>query len=167
MQWSPAGYNECVTPVYITGYDDTPRKAIFQPFLYFAYFFYPFAVFSSHTVLKVFFPFDIYEREVLAKLNWFLYLGGKTSIPYFYRRITKWLYLGIDQHARQLTISLRDDSGDVLQARQVKNLIPHRSSLICVASIASLGWDSATQVDENFILLDFLLRVLLLTLREW
>ena len=28
------------------------------------------------------------------------------------------LYLGIDQHARQLTISLRDDSGDVLQARQ-------------------------------------------------
>ena len=29
------------------------------------------------------------------------------------------LYLEIDQHARQLTISLRDDSGDVLQARQV------------------------------------------------
>jgi transposase len=29
------------------------------------------------------------------------------------------LYLGIDQHARQITISLRDDSGDVLQARQV------------------------------------------------
>src|SRR5262249_38824157 len=29
------------------------------------------------------------------------------------------LYLGIDQHARQLTISLRDDSGDVLEARQV------------------------------------------------
>src|SRR5262249_327106 len=28
-------------------------------------------------------------------------------------------YLGIDQHARQLTISLRDDSGDVLEARQV------------------------------------------------
>ena len=28
-------------------------------------------------------------------------------------------YLGIDQHARQITISLRDDSGDVLQARQV------------------------------------------------
>ncbi len=27
-------------------------------------------------------------------------------------------YLGIDQHARQITISLRDDSGDVLQARQ-------------------------------------------------
>ena len=29
------------------------------------------------------------------------------------------LYLGIDQHARQLTISLRDDEGDVIQARQV------------------------------------------------
>ena len=29
------------------------------------------------------------------------------------------LYLGIDQHARQLTISLRDDQGDVVQARQV------------------------------------------------
>ena len=29
------------------------------------------------------------------------------------------LYLGIDQHARQLTISLRDESGDVFQARQV------------------------------------------------
>ena len=29
------------------------------------------------------------------------------------------LYLGIDQHARQITISLRDDNGDVVQARQV------------------------------------------------
>src|SRR6516162_5535751 len=29
------------------------------------------------------------------------------------------LYLGIDQHARQITISLRDDHGDVLLARQV------------------------------------------------
>ena len=29
------------------------------------------------------------------------------------------LYLGIDQHARQITISLRDESGDVLLARQV------------------------------------------------
>jgi transposase len=29
------------------------------------------------------------------------------------------LYLGIDQHARQITISLRDASGDVVQARQV------------------------------------------------
>src|SRR5262245_17123187 len=28
-------------------------------------------------------------------------------------------YLGIDQHARQLTISLRDEGGDVLLARQV------------------------------------------------
>ena len=29
------------------------------------------------------------------------------------------LYLGIDQHARQLTISLRNEDGDVVQARQV------------------------------------------------
>ena len=29
------------------------------------------------------------------------------------------LYLGIDQHARQITVSLRDESGDVLEARQV------------------------------------------------
>jgi transposase len=29
------------------------------------------------------------------------------------------LYLGIDQHARQITISLRGESGDVLLARQV------------------------------------------------
>lgn len=29
------------------------------------------------------------------------------------------LYLGIDQHARQITVSLRDDSGDVILARQV------------------------------------------------
>ena len=29
------------------------------------------------------------------------------------------LYLGIDQHARQLTVSLRDEAGDVVLARQV------------------------------------------------
>jgi transposase len=29
------------------------------------------------------------------------------------------LYLGIDQHARQVTISLRDEKGDVVQSRQV------------------------------------------------
>ena len=29
------------------------------------------------------------------------------------------LYLGIDQHARQITVSLRDENGDVLMARQV------------------------------------------------
>lgn len=32
-------------------------------------------------------------------------------------------YLGINQHARQLTISLRDEQGDVVQARQVPFLI--------------------------------------------
>ena len=34
------------------------------------------------------------------------------------------LYLGIDQHARQLTISLRDEEGDVLEARQVSTAPP-------------------------------------------
>ncbi len=29
------------------------------------------------------------------------------------------LFLGIDQHARQLTVSLRDQNGDVILARQV------------------------------------------------
>ena len=29
------------------------------------------------------------------------------------------LYLGIDQHARQLTVSLRNEGGDVVLARQV------------------------------------------------
>ena len=29
------------------------------------------------------------------------------------------LYLGIDQHARQITVSLRDENGDVIDARQV------------------------------------------------
>ena len=29
------------------------------------------------------------------------------------------LYLGIDQHARQITVSLRDENGDVIEARQV------------------------------------------------
>ena len=30
------------------------------------------------------------------------------------------LYLGIDQHARQITVSLRNDHGDVVLARQVR-----------------------------------------------
>jgi hypothetical protein len=34
------------------------------------------------------------------------------------------LYLGIDQHARQITISLRDETGDVLQARQALKAEP-------------------------------------------
>jgi transposase len=38
------------------------------------------------------------------------------------RRTTTMLYLGIDQHARQITVSLRDDNGDVLAARQVSTL---------------------------------------------
>ncbi len=42
------------------------------------------------------------------------------TIPFFPNRITTTiLYLGIDQHARQLSISLRDEQGDFSQARQV------------------------------------------------
>jgi hypothetical protein len=33
------------------------------------------------------------------------------------------LYLGIDQHARQLTISLRGENGDILLARQVSTTV--------------------------------------------
>ena len=39
--------------------------------------------------------------------------------PFPQLETTTILYLGIDQHARQITISLRNDSGDVLLARQV------------------------------------------------
>ena len=46
------------------------------------------------------------------------------------------LYLGIDQHARQITISLRDDSGDVLQARQVSTQ-PEKIHALSSASPAS------------------------------
>ena len=47
----------------------------------------------------------------------FLLLGNHHPFP----RIAEpfMLYLGIDQHARQLTVSLRDQQGDVLLARQV------------------------------------------------
>ena len=33
------------------------------------------------------------------------------------------VYLGIDQHARQITISLRDDQGDVLQALRFRSSV--------------------------------------------
>src|SRR5262245_1240062 len=39
-------------------------------------------------------------------------------------------YLGIDQHARQITISLRDESGDVVQARQVSTQ-PEKVQAFC------------------------------------
>ncbi len=35
------------------------------------------------------------------------------------------LFLGIDQHARQLTVSLRDQQGDVLLARKSLRYPPH------------------------------------------
>ena len=48
------------------------------------------------------------------------------------------LYLGIDQHARQITISLRDDHGDVLQAR-------HEGTAININDAgAVIGWLNLT-----------------------
>ena len=45
--------------------------------------------------------------------------------PFFPRRTTTTLYLGSEQHARQLTISLRDERGDVLQEHERLNeMIP-------------------------------------------
>jgi transposase len=43
----------------------------------------------------------------------------ETSFEKHYHALISGAHLGIDQHARQITISLRDDHGDVLQARQV------------------------------------------------
>ena len=51
-------------------------------------------------------------RDVVRLSRW-------ETIPFFpNRRTTTILYLGIDQHARQLSISLRDEQGDFLQAVQ-------------------------------------------------
>ena len=35
---------------------------------------------------------------------------------------TQMLYLGIDQHARQHTVSLRDDHGDIVQAQGLRGM---------------------------------------------
>ena len=63
---------------------------------------------------------DIYERVGFVETKRFSYpMFGK---PFNSSRRTgepPMLYLGIDQHARQITISLRDENGDVLMARQV------------------------------------------------
>ena len=48
-------------------------------------------------------------------------------------------YLGIDQHARQITISLRDEHGDVLQARQVSTH-PERLVLVIVILNVTLAF---------------------------
>ena len=61
-------------------------------------------------------PFDIDER-VFAKWGGISQCGSVLSL--FSQENRSMLFLGIDQHARQLTISLRDQSGDVLLARQV------------------------------------------------
>ena len=45
-------------------------------------------------------------------------------------------YLGIDQHARQITISLRDEIGDVVQARQVSTQ-PEKTNALFNSSLAN------------------------------
>lgn len=39
------------------------------------------------------------------------------------------IYLGIAQHARQITISLRDDGGDVVLAQQASRRAPQRPAI--------------------------------------
>ena len=45
--------------------------------------------------------------------------NGKLLNTFLQQENSQMLYLGIDQHARQITISLRNEDGDVIQARQV------------------------------------------------
>ncbi|WP_437222045.1 IS110 family transposase [Planctomicrobium sp. SH661] len=61
-------------------------------------------------------PFDIDERAIAFGSG--IFQCG--SVPTFFSQENRvMLFLGIDQHARQLTVSLRDQGGDVLLARQV------------------------------------------------
>ena len=53
------------------------------------------------------------------------------------------LYLGIDQHARQLTISLRNEEGDVLQARQVSTAPEKINAFFEPRSSERLGSDES------------------------
>src|SRR6202790_2166533 len=59
------------------------------------------------------------KESTLLKLSGCPIAMGEVTNNFPDRRTTTMLYLGIDQHARQITISLRNDDGDVVQARQV------------------------------------------------
>jgi transposase len=62
----------------------------------------------------------IYERVIRVEKKRFPNWNGKLiTLLTSNRRTTTVFYLGIDQHARQLTISLRDEEGDVVLSRQV------------------------------------------------
>ncbi|MCA9124673.1 MAG: transposase, partial [Planctomycetales bacterium] len=63
--------------------------------------------------------FDIYERVDLAEKAVLLSHVWDAFTFFPTTGEPDMLYLGIDQHARQITISLRDENGDVLMARQV------------------------------------------------
>src|SRR5262245_35397288 len=63
--------------------------------------------------------FGIYERVGVEKRRFSYRIFGKCLNQSQNRRTATMLYLGIDQHARQITVSLRDKNGDTLLARQV------------------------------------------------
>jgi transposase len=57
------------------------------------------------------------------------------------------LYLGIDQHAKQLTVSLRDEAGNVVQARQVSTQPQRvREYLESLKKLASDGFIAIVEV---------------------
>ena len=57
------------------------------------------------------------------------------------------LLLGIDQHARQLTISLREENGDVIQARNVSTQLD--DSRYRLAALASRGFGSFSAISSR------------------
>src|SRR6202795_3572713 len=61
----------------------------------------------------------IYERLGACGEGTVFLLHWEGCLPFPHERRTAMWSLGIDQHERQITISLRDENGDVLLARQV------------------------------------------------
>src|SRR5690348_1362699 len=60
----------------------------------------------------------IYERGTASRRSGSPIGQGEVADPLSPTGEPKMLYPGIDQHARQITVSLRAEDGDVLQARQ-------------------------------------------------
>ena len=61
-------------------------------------------------------------------------------------------YLGIDQHARQITVSLRDERGDGVQARQIliaRRLIERGVRFVQVWHGQGQPWDNHDDIKEN------------------
>jgi hypothetical protein len=76
-------------------------------------------LFAAAMLVKCQLPFDLYESEVLARQQWFPYLSGKLLVSSSTGEPQRRCTLESTCHAHPLTISLRDDAGDVVQARQV------------------------------------------------